>query len=269
MRAFLILLACLVHAPAAWGWGQTGHRVAAEIATHYLSPEARVAVKAILGSEGLARASTWPDFMRADPSEFWQETARPWHYVTVPAGKTYEEVGAPPEGDAYTALQRFARTLDDPDASPGDKALALRFTVHIVADLHQPLHVGNGTDRGGNDFEVTWFGEPSNLHRVWDTQIIARQNLAYTELAAWLLADIDGETFTAWNDPDPHVWMRESTALRDRIYPEGRDLRWGYGFEWRDEVYQRLSQAGVRTAAYLNHLFAPPSKNAAESPGRG
>jgi len=256
MRIALILFASLLSMPAAWGWGQTGHRVAAEIATRYLSPEAEVAIERILGSESLPRASTWPDFMRADPSEFWQETARPWHYVTVPEGKTYEDVGAPPEGDAYSALQRFRETLEDPEATRDDKALALRFTVHIVADLHQPLHVGNGTDRGGNDFDLTWFGELSNLHRVWDSHMIERMNLSYTELSRWLLADLDHATFSEWNDPDPMTWMAESAALRDRIYPEERELRWSYGFDWRDAVHRRLSQAGVRTAAWLNALFA-------------
>lgn len=264
MRTLLILLACLVQAPAAWSWGQTGHRAAAEIATHYLSPEARISVEKILGAEALPRASTWPDFMRADPSEFWQETARPWHYVTVPEGKTYEEVGAPPEGDAYTALQRFRETLQDAEATRAGKALALRFTVHIVADLHQPMHVGNGTDRGGNDFEVTWFGEKSNLHRVWDTHIIEQQNLAYTELAAWLRADIDHADFRAWNEADPHVWMRESAELRDRVYPDHPNLRWDYSFAWRDDIYRRLSQAGVRTATWLNAVFARPTGKQAE-----
>lgn len=256
MRIALILLAVLMHAPTAWGWGQTGHRVAGHIAAEYLSPEARIAIEQILGPESLARASTFADFMRADPSEFWQETASPWHYVTVPAGKTYADVGAPPQGDAYTALRDFEATLRDPDAEAGEKALALRFAVHIIADLHQPLHVGNGTDRGGNDFDVEFFGETTNLHRLWDSQMIDRMQLSYTELAAWLLDDLDNETFSAWNEPDPHVWMRESAELRDRIYPERRELRWDYSFQWRDTIYQRLSQAGVRTAAWLNELFA-------------
>jgi hypothetical protein len=250
------LLALLLIAPSlALGWGQTGHRVAGEIAAHYLAPEAVAAVEEILGSESLARGATWPDTMRSDPGEFWQQTARPWHYVTVPAGQRYEDVGAPPEGDAYTALAQFGETLRNPDASRAQRQLALRFAVHIIADLHQPLHVGNGTDRGGNQFTVTFFGDDSNLHRVWDSQLIERMELSYTELTRWLLADIDRESFLAWNEPDARVWIEESAALRDRIYPDERDLSWNYGFEWNTTVEQRLAQAGVRTAAWLNRVF--------------
>jgi len=258
MRKLLILV-LIVHTAAAWGWGQTGHRVAGEIASNYLAPEAAAAVEEILGTESLARGATWPDTMRSDPDEFWQQTARPWHYVTVPAGQRYEDVGAPREGDAYTALAQFGETLRNLDASREQRQLALRFAIHIIADLHQPLHVGNGTDRGGNQFTVTFFDEDSNLHRVWDSQLIGRMELSYSELARWLLADIDRETFLAWNEPDARVWIEESAALRDRIYPDERDLSWNYGFEWNATVEQRLAQAGVRTAAWLNAVFTAPN----------
>lgn len=256
MNRLLVSLCGLLLCSQAYGWGANGHRVAAQIADGYLSPEARLAVEDLLGAETLAEASTWPDFMRADPDEFWQRTASPWHYVTVPPGKTYAEVGAPEEGDAVTALKRFADTLHDSEASTDDKVLALRFIVHIVADLHQPLHVGNGEDRGGNDFRITFFGEPSNLHRLWDSQLIDEKDLSYTEMTAWLKAKISPADFRAWNTPDPMVWIAESAEIRERIYPEDRDLRWGYGYEWTDTLYARLQQAGVRTAAYLNQLFS-------------
>ena len=152
----------------AFAWGKTGHRVVGQIAEAHLSGKARAAVKRILGTETMAEASNWPDFMKSDPAPFWQKTASAWHYVTIPAGKTYADVGAPPEGDAITALARFSATLRDGKASAEDKRMALRFIIHICGDLAQPLHTGNGTDRGGNDLKVTWFGKPTNLHSVWD-----------------------------------------------------------------------------------------------------
>jgi hypothetical protein len=157
---YVLLSAVLAAAPVspALSWGQTGHRVTGAIAEQNLSGLARARIRTILGDESLAEASTWPDEMRSDPAEFWQKTANPWHYVTVPRGRTYREVGPPPEGDAASALQRFAATLRDPNASREQKQLALRFTVHIIGDLHQPLHAGNATDRGGNDVKVTSSG---------------------------------------------------------------------------------------------------------------
>ena len=255
MKKSLLMLCSVLVSAQAFGWGATGHRVAARIAENYLTPEARIAVEEILGSETLAEASTWPDFMRADPAEFWQKTANPWHYVTVPPGKTYQDVGAPEQGDAVSALADFSQTVRDRQASAEERARALRFIIHIVGDLHQPLHVGNGEDRGGNDFGITYFGEPSNLHRLWDSQLIDAKQLSYTEMTGWLNARISPADFRTWNTPDPMVWVAESADIRERIYPDDRDLRWDYGYKWTDTLYTRLQQAGVRTAVYLNDLF--------------
>ena len=136
--------------------------------------------------------------MRSDPSDFWQKTASPWHYVTVPNGTDYDDSDAPPEGDAMTALARFTETLRDPKASQDDKRLALRFIVHINGDLHQPLHAGNGTDRGGKDFKVTWFGKSTNLHSVWDSGLIEQRALSYSEYAKWLSRSITPLEVVAW-----------------------------------------------------------------------
>jgi len=238
-------------------WGTTGHRVTGLIADQHLSGYARARVTQILGGETLAQASTWADFMRSNPSEFWQKTASPWHYVTVPRGSEYAEVGAPPQGDSVTAIKRFTTALKDPDASLEDQQLALRFLVHVIGDLHQPLHAGNGTDRGGNDFDVTYAGRRSNLHWVWDNGLIDKQKLSYTEWVDWLMRDITPEQVVQWWDTDPTVWISESTALRDGIYPEDRDLGFKYDYQHIDTVRIQLSKAGIRLAAYLNEVLAP------------
>jgi hypothetical protein len=173
----------------------------------------------------------------------------------VPPGHDYAEVDVPEFGDAYTALQRFSVTLRNEDADRPQRQLALRFIVHIVADLHQPLHVGNGDDRGGNDFDVFYFSQPSNLHRVWDSQIIDNEQLSFSEMATWLQQKITPEQYRDWNSADPLVWIGESAELRDRIYPADVRLSWDYDHQWLPVIRQRLSQAGVRTAAYLNAQF--------------
>ena len=256
MRYFLIITA-LITLPAApaFGWCQTGHRVTGAIAEQHLSGLARARVRMILGDESLAEASTWADEMRSDPAEFWQKTANPWHYVTVPGGRTYREVGSPSEGDAASALQRFAATLRDPNASQQDKQLALRFTIHIIGDLHQPLHAGNGTDKGGNDVKVTFFGDDTNLHAVWDSGIVDRQNLSFSEYADRLNRRIDPQEVVTWWQADPSAWIGESTRLRDGLYPAGRSLSWDYAYRHLPTVELRLQQAGIGMAAYLNSLF--------------
>ncbi len=264
LGVFVVAIATLAPSQAL-AWGKEGHRVIGAIAQQHLDARAEAGVRQILGTETLAEASTWPDFMRSDPSEFWQKTASPWHYVTVPKGKTYAEVGAPPEGDAVTALKRFAATVRDPRASLADKQLALRFIVHIVGDLHQPLHAGNGADKGGNDVRVTFFGRSTNLHAVWDSSLVEDEELSYSELTAWLSARITPEQLTTWSTPDPLVWIGESASIRDTIYPQGTALSYDYVFASKAVVEQRLSQGGIRLAAYLNQLFA---LNDAPAPAR-
>lgn len=270
----LILLAAtgaaLAPAQPAAAWGPIGHRITGAIAERNIDGQTRAHITAILGRETLAEAATWPDEERSNPDQFWQETANPFHFVTLPQGMTVEQLVHPPEGDAATALEGFTATLRDPAASRADKALALRFVVHIVADLHMPLHVGKGDDRGGNWFNVLWFDDPvaTNLHWVWDEGMILRQQLSYSEYADRLHARTEPEEVLEWWNADPETWMQESATLRDRIYPPtggeaGEATResplrlgWQYAYDWTPAMEQRLKQAGVRVAAYLDAVFA-------------
>jgi hypothetical protein len=255
----------------AFAWGKTGHRVVAAIADTQLSGLARAHVREILGgAESLDEAATWPDDMRADPSPFWQKTASPWHYVTL-NGITYDH--APREGDALQALAHFRSVLQDPKASLADKQLALRFIVHLVGDLHQPLHAGKCCDKGANDVKVTWFGKPTNLHAVWDSAIVDEEQLSFTELAAKLERHISDQDVVSWWDVNPRDWVTESGEIRDSLYPppgtpakkgaKGKDkkvpeLSFSYVYKFTPLMERRLEQAGVRLAAYLNDVFASP-----------
>ena len=263
---FVAAAASLVPSPAL-AWGKTGHRVVAAIADAQLSGLARAHVREILGgAESLDEAANWPDEMRSAPGAFWQKTATPWHYVTL-NGIVYDH--APAEGDALQALTHFRAVLQDPKASIADKQLALRFVVHLVGDLHQPLHVGKCCDRGGNDVKVTWFGKPTNLHAVWDSQLVDDEQLSSTELAAKLERHISNQDVLNWWDLNPRSWISESAQIRDTLYPsapkpqkgEGPpvpELSYNYVYKFTPVMERRLSQAGVRLAAYLNDVFASP-----------
>jgi len=239
----------------AHAWGQTGHRITGAIAEQYLTDEAKAAVKKLLPNESLAEASTYADENRSNPDEFWQKEAGAYHYVTVPKGKHYHEVGAPEKGDAVTALKKFSTMVKDNTATLKERQRALRFIVHIIGDLHQPLHAGNGTDKGGNDLKLEFFWEQSNLHRVWDSGLIDRRQLSYTEWTNWLSEKITPEQVAAWNTLDPLVYIAESSAIRDSIYPESERLSWDYLYQHLPTATLRLQEGGVRIAAYLNDLF--------------
>jgi hypothetical protein len=250
--ALLLLAPALAPAPAL-AWGQNGHRVTGAIADRHLSPKARAAVKELLGTESLAEASTWPDFMRSAPEPFWQEQSLPWHYVTIPVGKGYS--GAPSEGDAVTALKRFSEVARNPKESLADRQAALRFVIHIVGDLSQPLHAGREGDRGGNDVKVSFFGEQTNLHTVWDTLLIGNLNLSYTELTDWLLAAATPQQMRDWSAPEPQQWIADSILVRETLYPAEPELRYAFVFQQNDTLRRQLSKGGFRLAGYLNALF--------------
>ena len=237
----------------AFPWGPQGHRVAGALTVEYLSPAALAEVEALLGSESLADASTWADRMRDSPSPFWQKTAGPYHYVTVRSGKSYSEIGPPGKGDSVTALAEFGQTLTDPAASRAHRQLALRFSVHIIQDLHQPLHVGNGRDRGGNNVKLKLRGKSTNLHRVWDSSILAVAGRSDRDWVA-RLSRITPQQARDWTEADPLAWIAESASLREQIYPEHSIIDDDYLRRWLPKVELRLQQSAVRTAAWLNSL---------------
>jgi hypothetical protein len=278
---FAVAAMALIPSPA-FAWGKTGHRVVAAIADTQLSGLARAHIREILGgAESLDEAANWPDEMRSAPGQFWQKTSVPWHYVTL-NGILYDH--APAEGDALQALDHFKSVLQNPSASLADKQEALRFIVHLVGDLHQPLHVGKCCDKGGNDIKVSWFGKPTNLHAVWDSQLVDDEQLSFTELAAKLERHTSAEDVVNWWDINPRDWISESGEVREQIYanipapskpkdgkkarkgapPPLPDLSYGYVYKFTPVMERRLQQAGVRLAAYLNDIYAHPQPLAGE-----
>lgn len=255
MYKFIVGLLMASFSINALAWGQIGHRVTGAIAQQHLTPQAQAAISALLPTEDLAEASTYPDEMRSSPDEFWQKKAGPFHYVTIPEGQTYADVGAPEQGDGVSALKMFTANLKSSQTSKEEKQLALRFIVHIIGDLHQPLHAGNGTDRGGNDFKVNFFWHDSNLHRVWDSELLEQRKLSYTEWTAKLNRKISAQNINDWSTTDPQVWIAESIKIRDEIYPKEDEISWDYLYNHLPQAKQRLKMAGIRIAAYLNEIY--------------
>ncbi|MBP6535009.1 MAG: S1/P1 nuclease, partial [Arenimonas sp.] len=178
-------------------------------------------------------------------------------------------------GFLLSQIEKQIAVLKNPAASRSEKAFALKFTVHLIGDLHQPLHVGTSGDSGGNACRVTWHGRPSNLHTVWDSDMIERTNLSYTELADFASQNRARRQIQQWQSGTPVQWAEESKKLRSRIYPaeviapnapvtyltycKGNvapeampKLGYEYSFEFDPAVRERLFQAGVRLAKVLN-----------------
>lgn len=255
-----VTLACLITLPAqqAFAWGYIGHATVGEIATKNLSKKARGKLRAIMGRESLATSANWPDEIRSDaakrisigkrwPTEKFKDNldakdlqglVNQWHYTTVTNDlQKYDESKKAKGGDIVSALQLFASVIKDPKRSKQDKKDAIRLVAHFTGDIHQPLHVGNGLDRGGNNCWVNWFAEkyPKNikpfpgkennyqkLHRVWDDVLIESRKLSYTEYADRLMRDEDLKKPKLGKGSIKALvegWANESRALREKVYP--------------------------------------------------
>lgn len=256
MRPFLLLLVLFLTADmSAEDWGKTGHRVTGEIAQQYLSKKARRAINNILKGKSLALVSTYGDDIKSDSK---YRAYGPWHYVNLdPDQKEYIAADAAEEGDIIQGIQKSIKALKDPATSLEDQEFYLKMLVHLVGDLHQPLHAGRAEDKGGNDLQVRWFNKGTNIHRVWDSHIIDDFQMSYTELAA-NAAPLSKAEEKRIAGGDVLAWLYESKALSDEVYASveiGEKLGYGYYYEWLPVVREQLQKGGVRLAKLLNEIY--------------
>lgn len=251
-RKIIALLILLAVPEAVFCWGPTGHRVVGSIAEEYLTRRARARLARILDGQSLAISATWMDEVRSDSS---YDHMSDWHWVTIPDGMTYEQTEKNPAGDILSTLERVITALKADNLSPQEQREHVLILIHLVGDLHMPLHVGNGKDRGGNDTRVSWFGAPSNLHRVWDGDMIDHTRLSYTELAASLKRPTAAQA-TLWQQSGVLAWTMENMSYRESIYRIGKGaLGYDYSYYNMPAVRTRLLQAGIRLAGILNDIF--------------
>ncbi|MCW9707103.1 S1/P1 nuclease [Fodinibius salsisoli] len=255
---FLLILSFLLIFPTpnhlnSEKWGKTGHRIVGDIATDYLNEETKNELDRVLGHESLAIASTWMDKIRSDDH---YDHTHDWHWVTLPDGMSYDETEKNPNGDLIKALRTIIEELKMGDLPAKEEAEKLKMLVHLIGDLHQPMHVGTGKDRGGNDTRVEWFYEPSNLHRVWDSEMIDETKLSYTEFSN-AINHPSQKQLEQWQQGDVLGWAYETRELRDAAYalPEDKQIGYRYMYLHRETIDQQLLKAGVRLAYVLNQIY--------------
>lgn len=236
----------------AFAWGATGHRVTGWIADKHINKKVRKELSRILGDQSLAMASTWMDEVRSDST---YDYMTDWHWVTIDEGKNYHTTKKNPKGDLVKTIETIIAALKSKMLSPRDEAQHLKMLIHLIGDVHQPLHVGAGNDQGGNDIKVMWFRSESNLHRVWDSDMIDDTKLSFTELAE-SLEKPDAAKITSWQKSSVYDWAMESVSYRDRIYDYGNG-KLGYKYTYLNFhiVRHRLLQAGIRLAGVLNDIY--------------
>lgn len=254
MISFLLAFSLLFTAETEQSkWGQVGHYVTGELAEMHLTDTARERVNEILGDVSMARATVWMDDIRSDSR---YDHTNTWHWATIPEGMTYEEAEQEEGGDIIWALETLIEKLKEGGLDEAEERDYLRMVMHMVGDIHQPLHVGTGEDRGGNDVRVHWMGDSSNLHRVWDSDIINSFQMSFTELARELNTATP-EQIEEWQQATVRDWAYESVSYRDRIYDLPDDMRIGFQYRYdnKDIVFKRVLQAGIRMAGVLNEIY--------------
>jgi hypothetical protein len=262
-RFLLPVIVCLLSAGPALGWSADGHRIVGRIAETRLSEQARAEVARLLALADppyrtLPNACVW-----ADDARKVRHDTRPWHYANVaPDGNSFDESRDCAGADCCVvwAIEENLATLKDRTRPDAERLEALLFVAHCVGDVHQPLHVGYAHDKGGNDRVVEFFRNRTNLHRVWDGQIIRQTRLRWPDFAADVARDISAAQAEAWGQTlSPAAWADESWMLtRVCVYadiPNSGEIGEAYQNANLPVVRERLAAAGVRLAALLNEAL--------------
>jgi hypothetical protein len=277
-------------ARTAFAWGDAGHEIVALIAEHYLDPAVRDKVSAMLAADtdsliahDIASEATWADKYRDSDRNGSKERYRAtwqWHFVDIeltdpnldraclghpqlPAGTIASN--GPPAACIVDKIDQFAAELADPATNPEERQLALKFVLHFVGDLHQPLHASDDHDQGGNRKFATAPGIRSNtLHHDWDTEFVARLGGNETEIAQRLIAQITPAERSRWSAGAPADWAMESYSVaKSHTYgllpaPKPANhyhLSAGYVSDATTVTAEQLSKAGVRLALLLNRAL--------------
>ncbi len=235
-------------------WGQNGHRATGKIAENHLKKSAKKKIDKLLNGQSLAFVSTYADEIKSDRaySKYYS-----WHYINMDLHETYATTAKNPKGDLVTGINECIKILKDKNSTDEDKSFHLKMLVHFVGDLHQPLHIGQREDKGGNTVQVQWFGTGTNLHAVWDTKMIEEWNMSYLELAdnAKYLSKKQIKAIEAGTLVD---WVEEVHQITKEVYNSakvGENLRYRYSYDHFGTVRDQLQKGGIRLAKILNEIF--------------
>ena len=240
-------------------WGVLGHRIVGQVADTYLTKQTKKEIYKILGDESIAMASNWPDFIKSDKSYSYLS---PWHYINLKAGLTETELktylAIDTITDAYTKINWLAAELKNKGLEQDKKVMFLKLLIHLVGDIHQPMHTGRHDDLGGNKIRVSWFKDEINLHQLWDERLIDFQQLSYTEYAS-AINHVSKSQRKQWAAEPVSDWVWQSYQLSEKIYSDvkqGDKLGYRYNFDYISTLNNQLLKGGVHLAALLNDIFS-------------
>jgi len=245
----LLIVSLGVHA-SSFAWGPDGHRIVAKIAYTQVNQAVKDSIAKYLNGASMEEAANWMDEVRSDKAYDFQT---PWHYINIDKGVPYNPNDS---NNIVWALNKVIRELKDRSHySKAQIEVDLKILIHLMGDLHQPLHVGYASDRGGNDVKVYFDATSFALHRVWDSEIIKDEVLNHP--ADWAkLSQFTPEELKQIKKIDVVEWMTESRSFLDTVYNfKGDNLTHKYAKQNTPIIEHQLLLAGLRLAAVLKDVF--------------
>ena len=253
MKKWLLILSIVCLPMAAFAWGQTGHRIIGELAQAQLNKKATKKITALLSNSTVAMESNWGDFIKSDDA-YAEYSA--WHYTNIEAGVTREQF------DSLAMLQtrgalvyRIGYLVDELKANPND-TMKLKLLIHLVEDLHCPMHMGRPENRGGNSIKIRWFGKETNLHALWDEALIESQGLSYTEYADYLHRTKTTQTLS-FDKSLILDWAWDTYQITERVYAatDKTVKSYNYIYEFKSVLDVGLVAGGNHLAVILNYIY--------------
>ncbi len=255
MKKLLLFVCCLLAAQSVLAWGQKGHDVTAYIAECHLTPKAAKKIDKALSGHSPVYYANWLDNASHTPEYAYTKT---WHYLNVDEGHTIETMPKCADGDVLTAVTTLRDKLAQGGLSPEEEETSLRMLIHLVGDMHCPMHAGRLSDRGGNRRPVLFFSTRTNLHSVWDSSLVeAAHKWSYTEWQQQI-DRLSEEEVAAVQAGTPADWIAQTHAICEKIYaetPEGAKLSYDYIAAQAPVIEQQFLRGGLRLARLLNEIY--------------
>jgi len=250
----MLLLLCLIITKSSFGWGQKGHDVVVYIAECNLSPKAARKIDKILDGHSMVYYASWMD--NASHTKEYAYT-RTWHYVNINEGYTLETMPKNPKGDALIAVESIIEKLKSGTLSAEQESENLKFLIHLVGDIHCPMHTGRLSDQGGNNVKIKFFSSNTNLHSIWDSSLVeAAHKWGYTEWGTLLDIYSKSEKM-AIIAGTPAEWVEESHDISKEIYeytPANSRVSHSYITKYTPIIETQLLRGGLRLANILNEI---------------
>lgn len=255
MKKPILFLLCLFFACESFAWGQKGHDVTAYIAECHLTPATAAKVYKVLGGHSPVYYANWMDIASHRPEYAYTKT---WHYLNIDEGMTLETMPKNPNGDILEAITTITEKLKKGGLAPEEEAMNLKMLIHLVGDLHCPMHTGRLSDLGGNKRPVMFFNNRTSLHSAWDTALVeAAHKWSYTEWKEQI-DRLTAEQAALIQSGTPRDWFEETHAFCTKIYeetPEGTKIAYDYIYDHTPVIEQQFVRGGYRLARLLNEIY--------------